>query len=531
MAVAQSGLYWIDKGHVIDYFGSEAKNKDHQIPIQSILDAHESADGVLWLASNGMGLCRWDWKKGKVPEILNKTDGLPSDIIYRIEEDNHGNLWMSTDDGLCRYSCKRNRFKVYTVVDGLPSQEFNRTSSFKGADGKLYFGGVNGVVSFDPNDFEGERNSSQLKITGFARFASKESGFVDETSEFYETNQIKIHPGDYLIKLDFALLDFGPSKPLYWYRIKGVVDNWYLLESSSLTLGSLSYGNYVLEIKALSQAEFGIPQLIQIPILVELPFYFKFWFLFLVVVLAVIMVILWIRWRGKILKKRNVFLESAILERTSDLKIALGEKENLLKELHHRVKNNLQLVISLLDLQKEEVEDEKSKEVLVNSQMRLMSISLIHQHFYKSDDLAFINFDQFLEDLLREMKGNFGQNMHNISFEFNTQEKQLDIDIAIPLGMIINECVTNSFKHIPESFYPIQIQIQLNDMAEQGMIELYYKDNGPGILDLEKYENPQTLGLKLVKGLTAQIRGSVEYRNDGGAQYIIKFKRKLNKKS
>jgi two-component sensor histidine kinase len=231
------------------------------------------------------------------------------------------------------------------------------------------------------------------------------------------------------------------------------------------------------------------------------------------------------------LKKRNVFLESAILERTSDLKIALGEKENLLKELHHRVKNNLQLVISLLDLQKEEVEDEKSKEVLVNSQMRLMSISLIHQHFYKSDDLAFINFDQFLEDLLREMKGNFGQNIHNISFEFNTQEKQLDIDIAIPLGMIINECVTNSFKHIPESFYPIQIQIQMNDMAEQGMIELYYKDNGPGILDMEKYENPQTLGLKLVKGLTAQIRGSVEYRNDGGAQYIIKFKRKLNKKS
>jgi two-component sensor histidine kinase len=223
-----------------------------------------------------------------------------------------------------------------------------------------------------------------------------------------------------------------------------------------------------------------------------------------------------------------VFLQSL---RTSDLKVALNEKVDLLKELHHRVKNNLQLVISLLDLQKEEVDDEKSKEVLVNSQMRLMSIALIHQHFYKSDDLAFINFHLFIEDLLKQLEGNFGQNMHSISLEYLPQEKQLDIDVAIPLGMIINEMVTNSFKHVHSSNYPIRIDVIMKENAGEDEIELSYVDNGQGIQDLSIFDNPQTLGLKLIKGLTSQIRGKVEYSNDAGSQYVIRFKRKLNKKN
>jgi two-component sensor histidine kinase len=531
LVVAENGLYLIEARRVVDYFGSEAKEGSHHIPIQSILDAHEDKQGVLWIASNGYGLCRWDWNAGKKPMVFNKSEGLPSDIIYRIEEDGSGNIWMSTDDGLCRYSLKNNLFKVFTVADGLPSQEFNRTSSFRDANGRLYFGGVNGVISFDPREFNVERNSNGLLVTAFARFASKESGFMDESILFNGNPEIRIHPDDYMVKLDFALLDYGFSKPLYWYRIKGAVDNWYLLETNSLILGSLDYGSYVLEIKALSQSEFGIPQLIEIPIVVEMPYYLSFWFLAGSIVFLILIVVIAIRWRGMILQRRNVFLEGAILERTSDLKVALNEKDDLLKELHHRVKNNLQLVISLLDLQKEEVDDEKSKEVLVNSQMRLMSIALIHQHFYKSDDLAFINFHLFLEDLLRQLEGNFGQNMHSISFEYLPQEKQLDIDVAIPLGMIINEMVTNSFKHIHPSNYPIRIDVVMKENAGGDEIELSYIDNGQGIQDLSIFDNPQTLGLKLIKGLTSQIRGTVEYTNDLGSQYFIRFKRKLNKKN
>jgi two-component sensor histidine kinase len=313
---------------------------------------------------------------------------------------------------------------------------------------------------------------------------------MDESILFNANPEIRIHPDDYMVKLDFALLDYGFSKPLYWYRIKGAVDNWYLLETNSLILGSLDYGSYVLEIKALSQSEFGIPQFIEIPIEVEMPYYLSYWFLAGSIVFLILIVVIAIRWRGKILKRRNIFLEGAILERTSDLKSALIEKENLLKELHHRVKNNLQLVISLLDLQMEEVEDQKSKEVLINSQMRLMSISLIHQHFYKSDDLAFINFDMFLADLLHEMKSNFGQSVHSISFEFQSSEKHLDIDIAIPLGMIINELVTNSFKHITHlllEFVPGNEPLQkMIDAIDTKKFEVAFLLHPASIADVKK---------------------------------------------
>jgi two-component sensor histidine kinase/ligand-binding sensor domain-containing protein len=531
VAVAESGMYLIDKNQIKDYFGPSAKDASNCIAVGAILDAYEDKDRILWIGSNGGGLFKWFWSDSNVGRRLvnySQKEGLPSSIIYRIEEDASGNLWLSTDDGLCRFTKENSMIRSFTVADGLPSQEFNRTSSFKDAGGILYFGGVNGVVSFDPKDFMMSRAIPSLQVSGLTRFSGSDGYLMDETNQFYIQPKIIIQPSDYLLKIDFALLDYKVLKANYWYRIKGVVDEWYILEGNSLTLGTLPYGSYTLEVRAQSAGGGGVAQEIQIPIEVIAPFYVRVWFFFMMGMVIVLLVWFWIRWRSAILRRRNLSLERIVAERTADLNHALEDKDILLKELHHRVKNNLQLVIGLLDLQKEQVNDEVAKQALSEGQMRLSSIAMIHQNFYSGTDLTSISFDKFLGDLVEAVSYSFGFKENDIRLTFLTENMSIDIEAAIPLGLIVNELLTNSYKHIPKHFYPIKIDIVIREVATNEMT-LEYKDNGPGIKDIENFNSPKSLGLKLIKGLTSQLRGQVTYDNLSGSVFVIGFKRQLGK--
>ena len=529
-AVAENGIYIIQNGKITDYFGCQTKDKNKYLPITSTLDIHEDKNKCLWIATNGDGLVKWEWnKKGSNQKTVSYTiqDGLPSMILYRIEEDNSNNLWVSTDDGIMKFNKKTENISLFTTEDGLPHHEFNRTSSFKSADGWIYFGGMNGVVGFNPDDFRKKTENQHVPfhIIGITKFSMDGTSMLSWSLN--KSNQsIACFPSDRLIKIDFAVLDYVEGKKMYAYRINGVQnEEWIYTKESSISLGSLPYGAYTIEIKAQLSDGTWLKNTLKIPIEFIPPFYLKTWFVLLSVLIFIGLVISAIRYRSNRLKKLNIKLENIITKRTEDLNLALEDKDILLKELHHRVKNNLQIITGLLELQKEQLTDEKAIQALNEGQIRLTSIALIHQNFYGGTNLEKISFYAFLLNLTTHSKELFENENRIIEYIIHPNDITIDIDNAIPLGLIVNELLTNSYKYIPLAQAKKSVEINLLTI-DNGIYELIFKDNGPGLPPNINFDNSQTLGLKLIRGLSQQIRGSVTYHYDQGSVFTIKFKGK-----
>ena len=195
----------------------------------------------------------------------------------------------------------------------------------------------------------------------------------------------------------------------------------------------------------------------------------------------------------------------------------------LLKELHHRVKNNLQIINGLFELQKDQLTDKKVIEVLNEGQSRLSSIALIHQNFYGGTNLEVIEFNKFLTDLVSAVSLLFESDHGSIECIVHSDDIRVDINIAIPLGLIINELLTNSYKFIPKNQEVKKIEINLITLDADGKCELIYKDNGLGLPAHINFESSPRLGLRLVKGLADQIKGKVSYQYNEGSVFTIHF--------
>lgn len=201
-------------------------------------------------------------------------------------------------------------------------------------------------------------------------------------------------------------------------------------------------------------------------------------------------------------------LEELVKLQTVELEASLEEKEILLKEIHHRVKNNLQIVISLLDLQVASVKDSRNKEILAQSKSRVYSMSLIHQKLYQSNNLAKINVKTYLEDLFIYVLRSYENINGSIVTEVNIDTKELSITKAVPMGLIVNELLTNSFKYGITRDDNNKIKMTLEVHGE--MIILEIADTGYGFDEKNnKQDVKKSLGLFLVKSLTKQLRGQV----------------------
>jgi two-component sensor histidine kinase/ligand-binding sensor domain-containing protein len=527
---AENGLFLIQNKQIVDYFGPLAKDKKKYLPIKCMLDAYEDKNQNVWIATNGQGLFKWQWNQpigaAKI-ENFTSVDGLQCMLLYRIEEDDDNNLWISSDNGLIRFNKSNRTFDLFTTKDGLSNYEFNRGSSFKAKDGQIYFGSIDGVVGFNPTQIKINKiKEAPFQLLSLIKYGNE--GEKELVSSFLKSNRIELYDSDKLVRIEFVLLDYSSKTKNYAYRIKGVQDNWISITSRSISIGKLPPGDYILEIKAQLEDGTWHKQILKVSIFVIPPFYLTTWFLSLtsLILLGLVLIIIW--YRSKRLKMQNSKLETIIVERTENLQIALGDKDILLKELHHRVKNNLQIITGLLELQKEQLTDETAIAALNEGQIRLTSIALIHQHFYFGSDLEKISFNSFLLNLITHVKQLLESENRVFECVINPSETTIEIDNAIPLGLIVNELLTNSFKYLPVDLLEKRIEINLQ-VLENGMYELIYKDNGPGLPPSINFDNSQTLGLKLIRGLSQQIKGSVTYHYDNGSVFMIRFKGKSKK--
>lgn len=221
--------------------------------------------------------------------------------------------------------------------------------------------------------------------------------------------------------------------------------------------------------------------------------------------------------------KENDIYESRINERKQSeeaIKQALSEKEILLAELHHRVKNNLAVIAGLFSLKIGTLDNEEAKNVLIESKNRVSSMGLIHNRLYKNESLSDIDFVKYIEDLIFEIKSSYPSVSNMVEVCSKIEDIKLDINQAIPLGLILNELLSNCYKHAFNGLKQGKIDIKFSRFGDT--ITLIVKDNGHGLKP--NYDQTDSIGITVIQSLSEQLDGECSYISDGGTTFSLSFK-------
>jgi two-component sensor histidine kinase len=214
-------------------------------------------------------------------------------------------------------------------------------------------------------------------------------------------------------------------------------------------------------------------------------------------------------------------MEQKLRKSEQQLKESLKEKETLLREMHHRVKNNLQVISSLLNLQADHIDDPMAYEMLRESRNRVYSISLIHEALYKSPDFEKVDFCDYIRNLTANLFSSFGARAGKIHLIYKLQEAFLKIETAIPCGLIINELVSNALKYAFNKDQEGSITVEFRPDGENFIIAV--SDNGKGLPDSIDIQNSGSTGMELVTSLTQQLGGTIVVDRTLGTSFTMNF--------
>lgn len=217
---------------------------------------------------------------------------------------------------------------------------------------------------------------------------------------------------------------------------------------------------------------------------------------------------------------RNKQRSHALLaDKNQIIQKSLQEKEVLLKEIHHRVKNNLQVISSLLSLQSRRVEDQSVQEAILEGRNRVRSMAMIHQNLYQTEKLTTINVEEYIEQLAQNLFASYNIEPDRISMDTQIQALELDVDVLIPLGLILNELITNALKYAFPEGREGKIRVSLQRETEQ--LELRVKDNGIGLPDDFEPNTTKSMGYQLVNSLVRKLKGRLEVQNQVGTDILL----------
>jgi len=216
----------------------------------------------------------------------------------------------------------------------------------------------------------------------------------------------------------------------------------------------------------------------------------------------------------------NAMMEG-VERRDARIKADLGEKVILLKEVHHRVKNNLQIIISLLNLQSGYIKDESTLKAVQDGQNRVRSMALVHEKFYQADELTEIAFGEYMEKLCQYLYQSYGDKTDRVRVLIDACDVALDMDTAMPCGLLVNEIVSNSYKY----GFPGQRsgEIRIRMWREDKTVTLDITDNGIGLPEGFSVESSESLGMQLIQALTSQLDGELSIGRENGTRFTVKF--------
>jgi len=480
----------------------------NSISNNSIKSIFEDDNGVLWIGTNGGGLNKFIEKEEKFIHYTEKN-GLSNNVVYGILEDEEQHLWLSTNKGVSKFDKKNISFKNFTADDGLQSNEFNTGSYFKSISGELFFGGVKGLNTFFPDRIKDNQFIPPIVITSFKKF-DKEINYRNILSE---KNIINLTHKDNYISFEFAALDYyAPEHNKYAYKLEGLDTDWiYSKTRRFANYTNLDGGDYVFKVKGANNDGLWNETGISIPIYIKPPFRKTIGFIILsgLSLMLIVYGVFKIRLNQVRLKTKNKYLK-----KQNEEKIAL------LKEVHHRMKNNLQMVNSLLKFQSREIEDKKIINMFKDAQNRVLSMSLLHEKMYNSKDLQHVNIEEHLTLLITDLVKSYALEK-KINLNIQIENVDLEIQTLVPLGLIINEMITNSLKYAFKGRDKGTITVQLKQLDAK-LQELIIGDDGEGYVPEKKYEG---LGTKLIQIFVKQLNGTMTKLDQSGTFYKLVFEK------
>lgn len=217
-----------------------------------------------------------------------------------------------------------------------------------------------------------------------------------------------------------------------------------------------------------------------------------------------------------------VLLRQQVDSKTKKLQQSLQEKEVLLREIHHRVKNSLSIVSGLLELQLDTTDNEVAKDVLKDSQTRIRSMALIHEKLYQTESLSNIDLDTYLKELVEAIHGTFVEYKEAVDLQFALEQIKMDIDRVIPCGLLINELVVNAFKHAFTKDEQGVLRIELTQ--KNGSVMLKISDNGPGLPDDFSLSDEDSLGGMLINTFASQLEADTKInKRENGSEFVFTF--------
>ena len=525
------GRLWVGTSGGLNRFNSETDrftqirnnpNDPYSISDDVIKCLFQDLKGRLWIGTRG-GLNLYN-DTTKQFKYYRTMQGLANDVVYGILQDNSGYLWLSTNQGLSKFDPSKESFRNYSAFDGLQGNEFNTGAYARVADGRMFFGGLNGFNVFYADSVFDNEFVPPIMLTDFRLFnESVLPGTSDILKEQIDVAEsVTLKHSQSVFSISFAALNYTwPEKNEYAYKLEGFVDEWTPLGNQRfVTFTNLDPGTYVFRVKGSNNDgkwnETGKSLTIHI-----LPAYYQtIWFRLLVIFGILLLVYLFYRTRVGNIKNLNKQLEFKVNERTAQILKEKEAKEVLLKEIHHRVKNNLQVITSLLRLQSHRVEDEGVLSLFLESQNRIISMALIHEKMYESHDLAHINIGEYFEQLTRNLIDNYRLNQ-SINLDIDVHVSDLGLDTLTPLGLIVNEIISNSLKYAFTDRSEGKITLHLSRDPDR-RLRLLIGDDGIGLPSGIDFENPDSLGIELMQTLTDQMDGTLTLLADRpGTMYEI----------
>ncbi len=470
---------------------------------------------------------------------FGREEGMDLLATHFLWFDGHGYLWQGTNGGLNRmdvtgyWETGEMNLKHYALSDDGLGVEFNFKAIAMTDTNTVWFGSMDGALRLDVSElYTNELNDPpKVHITGINR-NSRAVEWKNYTTDLdYKTGsvaypEVAFPPGEHTYTFSFVGLDYRhPENVRYRYKMKGFEDEWMPVTSSnSATYTNLEPGNYTFMVQALNSSQKPEEaKTASYSFSVAFPFWQTYWFYGLVVLSLAGLVYGYIKIRLGFLEKHR--LKELVDEQTKDLQQALGEKEVLIKEIHHRVKNTLAVISGLLELQRGYAEDEFSSRVLSESQRRVQSISMIHEKLYQNEQLAEINFEKYVRELVDIIAYSFNYNEKEIKANIDIDDFKLGVDQGIPSGLILNELVSNAYEHAFADQTEGTIEISMKRGADD-IIRLTVADNGKGLPDGFDIGQNDTLGLTLIETLSAQLDGSFTFENtDKGARFELEFQK------
>ena len=520
----EAGLARFD-GKEFRYFSQEQGLKG-----VSIYDVKEDERGHLWVGTNEAINVLYNFDEEGFPkEVIEfKTEGFHLQETIFLQFDQFGNLWQGTNGGLNYYDLGLWRGHRIVQQQHFPFSdfgygvEFNGWASLLDDEGTLWFGSNSkGLITYSFPDGKTKIDPADAPKVYLREILANNDPIFDALNDNSDENSLKIGYEQNNINFRFNAIDYkDPNRIAYEYKLDGFDQDWQLEENvEEVRYTNLPPGKYEFLIRTKS-AKSNWGQTVSLASLeIDIPFWKTTRFMILVTISFVFLVFTFVKIYIEQKEKKN--LKILVDEQTKDLKSALDEKEVLIKEIHHRVKNNLAVVSGLLELQSWNIPEGDAKDAIQESKMRVLAMSKIHENLYQNDDLARVNFKKFLEDLIANVSETMKKPEHEVELKLDIDNLAMNVNTGIPVGLIVNEIMSNCYKHaFNESRKGI---ISVNFEEQPDLYILSVCDNGIGSNEDILNKSTTSLGITLIKSLASQINGKVSYSGEKGSSFKITF--------